>query len=68
MHNSRPVIHLSVEFHLLFSVLGRRLESWVKGYEEKFVEEALAQVEELKKEAFGERFLQCIGSEELAEG
>ena len=42
-------------------VSNRRLEPWMRGYEEKFVEEALAQVEELKGEPFGQQFLHCIG-------
>ncbi|CAI5998417.1 unnamed protein product [Closterium sp. NIES-64] len=41
--------------------LVKRLEPWMAGDEEGFVRDAVAQVEELKGEAFGVAFLQCIG-------
>ncbi|CAI5503195.1 unnamed protein product [Closterium sp. Naga37s-1] len=45
----------------LAAILVKRLEPWMSGDEEGFVRDAVKQVDELKGEAFGVAFLQCIG-------
>ncbi|GJP74235.1 hypothetical protein CLOP_g4851 [Closterium sp. NIES-67] len=45
----------------LAAILLKRLEPWLAGDEEGFVRDAVAQVEDLKGEAFGLAFLHCIG-------
>ncbi|GJP74241.1 hypothetical protein CLOP_g4857 [Closterium sp. NIES-67] len=45
----------------LANILLKRLDPWLKGDEEGFVRDAVAQLEDLKGEAFGVAFLHCIG-------
>ncbi|CAI7915343.1 unnamed protein product [Closterium sp. NIES-53] len=45
----------------LAAILLKRLGPWMSGDEEGFVRDAVKQVDELKGEAFGVAFLQCIG-------
>eukprot|EP00897_Mesotaenium_endlicherianum_P010117 jgi/Mesen1/9133/ME000058S08631 len=45
----------------LAKLLKTRLDDWVWGSKEKFVEGALAEMEELRQQNFGRQMLRCIG-------